>query len=344
MNSNNYSPSKTKIIIVQLGSPRSPSITDVREYLREFLSDPRVVDLPRCTWMLILYLFVLPFRPKKSAHAYRLIWDGSSFPLVALTVSLVEKLKKYMTGEMEVESCFLLSDPRLPSILQRWNQEDPKQRAQHFIILPQFPQYSESTSASVFDELAKAMKSQVVIPHITFISSFHRFKGFIDLMVNNIHNVIKQHKIDHLLISFHGVPTRRIQEKKDIYYDQCLETFHLLKARVNFPQDKIHLCFQSRFGREEWLLPSTEQVAIDLANQGVQNIAVSCPSFTIDCLETTVEIGIELREKLSPLGTEVILVPALNDFDDWVLELSKLIKNIVQSGPKALEELSFEPL
>ena len=231
----------------------------------------------------------------------------------------------------------------MPTILKRWNDEDTKTRATHVLVLPQFPQYAESTTASVFDTIGKSLQKQVVIPHLTFISHFHRFKGFIELTVNNIHKIFEHNDIDQFLISFHGVPTRRIKEKKDIYYDHCLETFDLIRKRVRFPSEKIHLCFQSRFGREEWLLPSTDQVAKDLANKGAKKIAVCCPSFTIDCLETTVEIGMELREELAPLGCEVVLVPALNDFDDWCIELSNLIKKLVESGPKALEELSLDP-
>lgn len=336
--------SKTKVIIAQLGSPKSPSTSDVRQYLREFLADPRVVDLPRFTWLIILYLFVLPFRPKKSAHAYKYIWDGNSFPLVSITQSLVSKLRKKMPVDIEIDDCFLLSEPRLPSILKKWNEENVATRAQQVIVLPQFPQYSESTTASVFDTVGKAMAQQVVIPHLTFISNFHRLKSFIDLMVANIHTILEQDpSIDQLLISFHGVPTRRITQKKDLYYDHCLETFELMKNKINYPKDKIHLCFQSRFGSEEWLLPATNQLATKLAQDGAKKIAVSCPSFTVDCLETTVEIGIELKEELSIFGTNVILIPALNDFDEWVEELSILIKALVHSGPKALEELSYDP-
>jgi ferrochelatase len=335
---------KTKIIIAQLGSPKSPSVSDVREYLREFLGDPRVVDMPRFTWLLILYLFVLPFRPKKSAHAYSHIWDGESFPLVSITKSLVSKLQKKMPASIEVDTCFLLSEPRLPEILKSWNAQPINSRAQHVIVLPQFPQYSESTTASVFDNIGKAMQHQVVIPNITFISSFHRLKALIDLMVESVHKTIQLNpKIDYLLISFHGIPTRRITVKKDIYQSHCLETFQLMREKINFPKEKIYLCFQSRFGREEWLLPSTSQVALDLAKQGAKKIAVSCPSFTVDCLETTVEIGIELKEELAASGTDVILVPALNDFDEWVEELSILVKSLAHSGPSALEELSYQP-
>lgn len=344
MHNQNRTKNKTKVIITQLGSPRSPRTSDVREYLREFLVDPRVVDLPRFTWLVILYLFILPFRPKKSAHAYSKIWDGKQFPLVSITQSFVEKLKRHMPADIELDSCFILSEPRLPEILERWNHESPSLRSQHIIIIPQFPQYSESTTASVFDNMGKAMSSQVVIPHLTFISYFHRLKAFIELSVINIHKIFTQSGADHLLISFHGVPTRRITEKKDLYYDHCLETFVLIKSRLKIPEEKIHLCFQSRFGREDWLLPATDKVAIKLAKSGVKKIAVVCPSFTIDCLETTVEIGMELREELAPFGTEVVLVPALNDFDEWVQEFSILIKNLAKSGPKALEELSFDPI
>src|SRR5690606_17109946 len=133
---------KTKVIIAQLGSPKSPAISDVREYLREFLGDPRVVDLPRFTWLVILYLFVLPFRPKRSAHAYKNIWDGSSFPLVSLTKSLVKKIASKVPSHIEVNECFILSDPKLTTIIEKWNAESPTTRAQQVIEFPQFPQYS----------------------------------------------------------------------------------------------------------------------------------------------------------------------------------------------------------
>jgi ferrochelatase len=333
---------KTKVLLIQLGSPASPSESDVRAYLREFLSDPRVVDAPRFMWLCILYLFVLPFRPKKSARAYRYIWDGSSFPLVSITLSLVDKIKALLPAHIEVEPCFILSRPRLKAIADQWNKQDSACRAQHWIVIPQFPQYSESTTASVFDVLSSTMHSQVVIPSITFLSSFNRLKSFIDLTAKQIQTYLQNDlSIDHLLVSFHGIPTRRVLVKKDIYEQQCLETFALLKERINFPEEKIHLCFQSRFGSEEWLMPATSTLALELAKKGAKKIAVSCPSFVVDCLETTVEIGIELKEELHEFGTDVVLIPALNDFDPWVKELSSFIVEMCESGVQAVEKFSY---
>jgi len=339
---------KSKFLVAQLGSPLSTKISDVRNYLREFLGDPRVVDSKSIVWKLVLYLFVLPFRPRKSAKAYSYIWDGHSFPLVSITNSLVAKMSKLLVksnmlnNEIEVESVFLLSHPRVKNIFQQWNNESENTRAQEVWVFPQFPQYAESTIASVFDVLAKELKNQINIPHLHFISGFHRFKPFIDLSVEHIHHVLKQNDIDALMISFHGIPLRRVLSKKDLYYKHCIETFFLLTAQIKFPAEKIFLCFQSRFGREPWLGPSTELVADDLVKMGKKRIAVYCPSFVVDCLETTVEIGVELREHIAGNGGEIISIPCLNDFDPWAEALTSLIIDLKKQGLVALENKSYQ--
>lgn len=334
---------KTKVVLIQLGSPKSPSTKDVRSYLKKFLADPRVVDAPRITWLIILYLLVLPFRPKKSAHAYRYIWDGKTFPLVSLTASFVSKLRKKISKDIELQECFILSKPKIQEIYQNWKHESVHGRADHWIIFPQFPQYAESTTASVFDVVTHELMKQVNIPSLSFISSFHLLKAYIDTICDRIHKTLElNHEVQHLLISFHGIPLRRVKVKKDIYYDQCKETFNCLVEKLNFPKDKIHLCFQSKFGKEEWLGPATSILANDLAKSGVKSVAVSCPSFTVDCLETTVEIGIELKEELAHYNTDVILVPSLNDFDDWIYRLTPIIEDIVANGIQKIRYHSYE--
>lgn len=334
---------KTKVVLIQLGSPKSPKVADVRSYLKEFLADPRVVDAPRLMWLFILYVFVLPFRSKKSAHAYSYIWDGNSFPLVSITHSFLEKLKKKVSRNVELEACFILSSPRIGDVYNKWKNENYQTRADHWVIFPQFPQYAESTTASVFDVVSHEMMKQVNIPSLSFISSFHLLKVYIDTFVERINKVLSMNQeIQHLLISFHGIPLRRVKEKKDIYYDQCLETFNCLREKVNISSEKIHLCFQSKFGKEEWLGPATSSLALDLAKKGSKTIAVCCPSFTVDCLETTVEIGIELKEELSEYQTEVILVPSLNDFDDWVEKIAPVIDDVVRNGIQQIRNHSYQ--
>ncbi|MCB9093101.1 MAG: ferrochelatase [Halobacteriovoraceae bacterium] len=336
---------KTKVIIAQLGSPKTPKVSDVRTYLKEFLGDPRVVDLNPTYWKIILNLFVLPFRPKKSAQAYSRIWDGSGFPLITITEKFVDKLKNHFKNREDIEfnTCFLLSDPRPKDILAQWESEPVETRAERVLLLPQFPQYSESTIASVYDCLAKDIKEAVNIPNIKFVSHFHRLKAFIDSYVKNINEAVRENNPDELIVSFHGIPLRRVIQKKDVYYRHCFETYLLLKERiVGLSDGKIHLTFQSRFGSEQWLGPATDSYAEGLARAGAKKIAVVCPSFTVDCLETIDEIGHELGEDLRPLGCEIIAISCLNDQDEWVEGYAKAIDVMINSNLKEKNELSYE--
>ena len=335
--------SKTKVVLGQLGSPKSDSIKDVRAYLKEFLGDPRVVDLPRFFWMIILNFFVLPFRPKKSAKAYSRIYDGESFPLITLTNSFVDKISPLLDENIEINSAFILSHPRIDDLLNEWEKEDFNYRANELVIIPQFPQYSESTVASVFDIVGVSFKDRVNIPDIRFITNYHKLKAFIDLSAKKIEDTLKDKSVDELVISFHGIPTRRVTEKKDEYYFHCYETFTLLKSKLSKEfADKIHMCFQSRFGQEKWLGPATDEFAIELAKSGSKSIAVYCPSFVIDCLETTDEIGNELREDLKEHSCELIAIDCLNDDDNWVRSYSTYINTLVNGSKKELESLFYQ--
>lgn len=323
---------KTKVVFVQLGSPKSPAISDVRAYLKEFLKDPRVIDINPFLWNLILYLFILPFRPKRSAFLYSRIWDGKSFPLITITENFTKKVRRFLTSpKVEVNHAFLLSDPRISAVWDDWEKDpDPADRLK---VIPMFPQYSEATIASGLDALGAEIKKRVKIPEISVITNFHTSRAFIDNSVAQIDSFLRQwknegKKIDKLLLTFHGIQKRRINDKGDVYYRHCYETFFLLRSRIKeIPQDKIQMTFQSRFGSEEWLTPYTEDTVIELCKEGSGQLAVYSPSFVADCLETQDELAVELKETAHEHGGDIHFIPCLNDNDDWCRDFARYVED-----------------
>ena len=332
---------KTKVVIGQLGSPESPSPKDVRKFLKEFLGDPRVVDLPRVLWWLILNLFILPFRPKSSAKLYSRIWDGNSFPLIENTKKFAFKVEKYLDDNIELNYAFLLTEPRVGTLFKQWEKEPFHERADRLIVLPQFPQYSESTSASVVDNVGKTFANAVNIPDFEFVSSYHRLRAFIDLSAKKIQETLDKHNPEHLVISFHGIQLRRYTQKKDEYYVHCYETFKLIKEKLNIDHDKIHFTFQSRFGSEQWLGPATDEFAVELVEKGAKSIATYSPSFVVDCLETTDELGHELTKELEEVGAKHYFIECLNDDDDWAKGYAEFINTYVNGKREELKELFY---
>lgn len=332
---------KTKVILGQLGSPKSVSIPHVRDFLKEFLGDPRVVDTNPWLWKLILRFFVLPFRPKRSANAYSRIVQADGFPLITHTERVARALREKLPSDVELNHVFLLSSPRLGDVLDEWEKEDVHERAQKVLILPQFPQYSESTIGSVVDTVSKEFKSRVNVPSYTIINSYHRSKAFIDHSVRKIQEVLAAHTdIEELVISFHGIPLRRVLEKKDIYLLHCLETYELIKEQLNTSLP-ITMTFQSRFGREIWLGPYTDETVLRKVQNGVKKIGVYCPSFVVDCLETTDEIGNELGEEAKLLGGEVVHIPCLNDDAEWIEDYAHFINTQAKGDAAARAELFY---
>jgi ferrochelatase len=332
---------KVKVVIGQLGSPKTPDPKDVRPYLKEFLGDPRVVDINPLLWKIILNLFVLPFRPKKSGEAYGRIWDGKSFPLIENTKHFAQAVEKHLDDNIELDYAFLLSPPRVNDILDCWEQADFGTRADRVVILPQFPQYSESTTASVVDTVGGSFAGRVNIPSFDFLSNYHRLKAFIDHSATKVQESLDKKKPDALVISFHGIPLRRVTQKKDEYYQHCFETFELIKKKIDFPEDKVHLCFQSRFGSEQWLGPATDEYCEELVEKGNKHIAVYCPSFVVDCLETTDEIGHELHEDVVAAGGELTFIECLNDDPEWAKDYAHFINTYVNGNKKELDELFY---
>jgi ferrochelatase len=345
---------KIKVVIGQLGSPRSPAVKDVRHFLKEFLGDPRLIDLPRLLWLPILYLFILPFRPKKSAQAYARIWDPQKgFPLVWISESFWRKLQPHLDSRLECDLAFLLADPRPKEIFDRWEKQPVDSRAQEVLVLPQFPQYAESTTASVVDALGKEFTKRVNLPSFRVISDYHRARCFIDGSVRRMAQAYleaqKIKPVDVVLISFHGIPRRRVTQKHDLYFKHCFETYALIQEKFTewcqsqkLSRPEMTWSFQSRFGSEVWLGPYTDETAEAYANEK-KHLLVYCPSFVVDCLETTDEIGHELKEDVEAAGGHLSLVPCLNDEENWVKDYAYFV-NTQALGSEADKRALFYPL
>jgi ferrochelatase len=337
--------SKKTIFLVQLGSPKDPSVPSVRTYLKEFLGDPRLIDLPRIVWLPILYLFVLPFRPKKSAEGYQRLWQGDGFPLVKITKEFAEKLKNYLPKEWDVRAAFVLSEPRFSEELNHLKSAALNNSTQEVWVVPQYPQYSEATTASIVDLWAHQTKTWVNMPAFHFLPQYFNAKCFIDESIIQINQFLQTNtQIEELVFSFHGLPKKRITEKKDDYYWQCLATFDLISKSVKFPSSKMHIAFQSQFGRDQWLTPSTINRTEVLLESGAKHIAVYCPSFVVDCLETSIEIGEELQEEMHEHfpDAHIHLIPCLNTQETWVKSYANYLKTHLAGSDAEKNQLNYE--
>ncbi len=333
---------KLKVILVQVGSPKGLKVSDVREYLKEFLSDRRVIDLNPIFWKIILYLFILPFRPKKSLEKYKRIISNGTFPLITYTEKFSKKLdsilrRRHDCTNVSVSHAFLLSSPRIDQVFS----ESQLQSDDEVLFIPMFPQFSESTTMSALDGLKMAMTKSSIFPNVQTLNSFHRSRAFIESSAKQIKNYLELFKRegknpDVLLLSFHGIQKRRVIMKSDPYYLHAIETFLLLRKKLmDCGCPPIAISFQSRFGSEEWLTPYTEDVVLELIKENKKSIAIYSPSFVADCLETIDELGFELDHFAKEHGGKIHFIPSLNDDDEWVelfsdLVISKLKMN--QSG------------
>ncbi len=345
---------KTKVVFVQLGSPEAPTPKALRKYLREFLGDPRLIDWNPFVWKIILNCFVLPFRPKKSAKLYERIWDGESFPLITNTIEFTEKVEKELAeidkeGYVEVNHAFLLSPPYVHEVYDSW-EEDLRNGvgATKLMVIPMFPQYSESTVASGIDSLAKELSKRVKIPTFEVITNFHRTHAFIDNSVQILDSKLQELKekgveVDTVLLTFHGMQKRRIVEKGDDYYRHCYETYRLIVDRLkNIEPEKTIMTFQSKFGSEEWITPYTDEVVEDLIKDGKKEIVVYSPSFVVDCLETTDELGHELVEDAKEWGGNVYAVDCLNVNQQWCKDFAMYTYTQAEGSAQQKEDLEYQ--
>lgn len=315
---------KTGVLLVNLGSPASPKTGDVRRFLREFLGDPRVVNLPRPLWWLILNLFVLPFRPKKSAHAYQSIWTAQGSPLVVFTQQLTDKLNTlYGNQQLLIDCAMRYGKPALRDKLQDFK----KHGVDEIVILPLYPQYSSTTTASIFDVVAETFLGWRHMPGLHFISDFHQHPSYIEAMAASIRQHWQTHdQAELLLMSFHGLPAK-LTEWGDPYFHQCQTTGRLIAEQLGLNDQQWQLVFQSRFGKAEWLKPYCVEVLRDLPKQGIKNVDVVCPGFSVDCLETLEEIAIANREIFLEAGGDTYrYIACLNDSDAHVEVMYDLIE------------------
>ena len=315
----------TGVLLVNLGSPQAPTKKAVRHYLKEFLSDPRVVAIPKFIWWFILRLVVLPFRPKRSAKLYQKIWTEHGSPLVHTTSLQTDLLrKKFQSNEIQIEYAMRYGQPSIQQSLKTF----ADQHLEKLIVLPLYPQYCQSTTASTFDAIAEAFKKNKWLPELNFINHYADDPNYIDALAHSIQNYFTEHgKPEKLAISFHGIPKQAL-EWGDPYYCFCHKTTRLLTEKLGLSEDEYTLCFQSRFGPTEWLKPYTSDVLSDWAKQNVKHIAVVCPGFSADCLETLEEINIQYRELfLTEGGERFDYIPALNTDESHITMMQRLVES-----------------
>lgn len=315
------------ILLVNLGSPEAPTPKALRKYLKQFLWDPRVVEYPRALWWIILHAFILRKRPSESAKLYKHIWTDQGSPLVATATKqaqLIEKqLQKQIRGNVLVDVAMRYGNPSIANGLRGLR----KAGAQRLLILPLYPQYSATTTASVFDAVTSELQHWRWLPDMRFINSYHDHPGYIDALAKSVLNHWNQRerKPDMLLFSFHGIP-KNFFEKGDPYYCHCQKTARLVAEKLLLKDIQWKVVFQSRVGKEEWLQPYTDLTLKQLAHDGVKSVDVICPGFSADCLETLEEIDMENRQIfLDRGGVDFDYIPALNDSPNHIKALCDLI-------------------
>jgi protoporphyrin/coproporphyrin ferrochelatase len=314
---------KTGVLLVNLGSPTAPTTSAVRRFLKDFLWDPRVVNIPRPVWWLILHAFVLPFRPARSAKAYQKIWSDKGSPLIYLTCQLAENLaEKLQAKGIATKYSMRYGEPSIASQLRVFRQEG----VDNIIVLPLYPQYSSTTTASIYDDVIKEFSQWRHLPSFQFINDYHQHDRYISAIAETVKSAWQEHgKKELLLMSFHGLP-ELLTKLGDPYYYQCQETAKLIAEKLGLSENEWLLVFQSRFGKAEWLKPYCADTLQKLPGQGTKTIDVICPGFAVDCLETLEEMAIENRALfIEAGGTDYRYIPALNDTETHVNAICLLL-------------------
>ena len=315
---------KTGVLIINLGTPDSTSWWDIRKYLKEFLSDRRVIEVNPIIWQIILNLFILTFRPSKTAHAYKKIWrkDTNESPLLFFTKSQAKKLSNKIGNEkVKVDFAMRYGNPSIKSKLKSLKKEG----CENVIILPLYPQYAAATTATVCDEVYRTLMKMRWQPSLQVIPHYESDPLYIKELVKSIEKKIKEinWKPDLIISSYHGIP-KSYFDKGDPYQCYCQKTTRLMREKFN--KIEIQTTFQSRFGPQEWLTPYTDKTLEELPNKGIKNLLVICPGFASDCVETLEEINIQGRESfLEKGGKNFDLIPCLNDESEHIELFEQLI-------------------
>ncbi|HEX7915141.1 ferrochelatase [Rudaea sp.] len=315
---------KTAVLLVNLGTPDAPTTSAVRRYLAEFLSDRRVIEMPRWLWWPILHGVILRVRPARSAHAYASIWTEQGSPLLVHSRELTAKLRNaFVPDGVRVELAMRYGNPSVRETIARLHAEG----ARRLLVLPLYPQYAAASTGSAFDAATRALQAQRWPLELRFVNDYHDDTRYIDALAASVRTYRQQNgSAQKLLLSFHGLPQRCI-EAGDPYLDQCRATTALLRAKLGLNKDECALGFQSRVGREVWIKPYTEELLDRWPGEDVRRIQVLCPGFAVDCLETLEEIAIRDRARFIAAGGESLdYIPALNAGQAHVETLAALIR------------------
>ena len=301
------------ILLCNLGTPDAPRPAELRRYLKEFLSDPRVVEIPRLLWWMILNLIILRIRPRRSAKLYQSVWTEAGSPLMLYSQEQVAAVKQRLAekyGDIPVVLGMRYGNPSMASAIKQLTD----QNVRDIIVLPLYPQYAGATTGSTFDAIAKTFTKLRWVPELQFINGYHKSEGYLDALCTTIKRHIEQHgQPDKFVFSYHGTPERYLKNG-DPYHCFCHQTTRLVREKLGFDESQVMTTFQSRFGREPWLQPYTDKTLEQLPEDGVKHVAVICPGFSSDCLETIEEINMEARESfIESGGDQFHYIPCLND-------------------------------
>jgi ferrochelatase len=335
---------KKGILLVNLGTPDSPSTADVRKYLGEFLMDERVIDINAVGRTLLVKGIIVPFRGPKSAKIYKEIWTKEGSPLLLYSIKVQEEIAKKLGDDYMVELAMRYQTPSIPDALERLKQA----KVDSIKVVPLFPQYASASTGSVHQLVMEIVSKWQAIPPISFVNSYYDHSGMIKVFADNARKHLDQ-KWDHILFSFHGIPQRQMRKadvsgehclkvenccsvltenNKYCYSAQCHQTARLISDELGLKKEDFTICYQSRLGNDPWMKPYTSDILKDLAAKGAKRLLVLCPAFVSDCLETLYEISFEYQEEFVELGGEKIqLVESLNDNPAWIDALEDIILN-----------------
>lgn len=334
------SESCTGVLITNLGTPDAPTPAALRKYLAEFLSDPRVIEVPKFIWWFVLHGIILRTRPKRSAEAYEKVWTENGSPLLDISLKQANKLQKELEqkfpGTVKVELAMRYGNPSIQSGLEKLRNAN----ANRILIFPLYPQYSAATTASTFDAIADELKTWRWIPELRMINHYHDNPDYIEALADSINKHWQTNtKPEKLLFSFHGMPQHYI-DAGDPYFCECQKTARLVAEKLQLNKDEYLVTFQSRFGPRQWLQPYTDITLKELAANGTKHVQIVCPGFSADCLETIEEIDMQNRDFFIEAGGEKFsYIPALNDDDKHIQALSKLIMTHSQGWEENIDNL-----
>lgn len=344
---------KKGLLLVNLGTPDAPQSGPVRRYLREFLNDPRVIDIHPVGRWLLLNLIILPLRPAKSAEAYRKVWTQEGSPLLVHSRALEAAVRQRLQGEYEVELAMRYGNPSIPDAVKALRSRGVKE----FLLLPLYPQEAASSSSSTVARAYEVLAEEWDVAGVRTVPAFHDHPGFLDAFAEVARPVIAEARADHVLFSYHGLPERHMRKSdpsgqhclaskgccevltdvnRHCYRAQCFATTRALAQRLGLQPEGYTLSFQSRLGRTPWIQPYTDFVLPELAKKGVKRLAVMCPAFVADCLETLEEVGMRANEQFRECGGESLtLVPSLNAHPAWVEAVVRMVHEADGVAPRS---------